>query len=232
MPHLTKDNELLVSAIERWRDVAIEEIDDIGSWRTATDDPPDPIPDIVYDRLISGNGWSPPKNFYGDTSFLVRRITTNFQHLVPSPLQDIYEAVARWHMDRNARLIPDQTTLSLSLDRSVQMLQAVNGSIMDASRKMKKMSVNNRPTSDEAAEEGNSADKTSGTRAGRKKDERIAKRNLRIKKLYEQRKLNGQWAELAKVANADPEIQVLKLDYGVTRDIARNAVQHPKKRRK
>ena len=220
MPHLTKDNELLVSAIERWRDVAIEEIDDIGSWRTATDDPPDPMPDIVYDRLVSKNGWSPPKNFYGDTSFLVRRITTSYQHLDPAPLQKIYEAVARWHMDRNARLIPDQTTMSLALDQSVIILQAVNGFIMDASRK------------DKAAEQGDSADTTSRTRAGRLKDGRIAKLNLRIKQLCKQHKLHSQWAKLAKVANADEEIQALDLDNGVTRHIARNVVNHPKKRRK
>lgn len=220
MPQLTKDNELLVSVIERWRDVAIEEIDDIGGWRTATDDPPDPMPDIVYDRLVSKNGWSQPKNFYGDTSFLVRRITTSYQHLDPSPLLTIYEAVERWHMDRNARLIPDQTTLSLALDRSVLILQAVNGFIMDVSRK------------DEAAEQGDSADMTARPRAGRLKDGRIAKRNKRIKQLCEQHKLHSHWAKLAEVANADEEIQALNLDNDVTRHITRNAIQPPQKRRK
>jgi hypothetical protein len=210
MPQLTKDNELLVSAIERWRDVAIEEIDDIGSWRTATDDPPDPMPGIVYDRLISKNGWSPPESFYGDTSFLVRRITTSYQHLDPSPLLEIYEAVTRWYKDRNARLIPDQTTLSLTLDRSVQILQAVNGSVMDA-------------------EQGDSATKS---QTGRPRSERIASRNERIKQLCKQHNLHDKWAKLAEVANADKEIQALNLGKSVNREITRNALIPPKKRRK
>ena len=88
------------------------------------------------------------------------------------------------------------------------------------------------PTSDEVAEQGDSADTTARSRAGRLKDRRIAKRNLRIKQLCEQHKLHSQWAKLAEVANADEEIQALNLDISVTRDIARNAVQPPKKRRR
>jgi hypothetical protein len=74
--------------------------------------------------------------------------------------------------------------------------------------------------------------KTARSRSGRLKDVRITRRNLRIKQLCEKRKLHSQWAKLAEVANADEQIQALNLDNRVTRDIARNAVQPPKKRRK
>ncbi|NQU23108.1 MAG: hypothetical protein HQ567_17660 [Candidatus Nealsonbacteria bacterium] len=128
---LHEDDALLSRVIERWKRTAADEVDDIGGWRPTTDNPPDPIPDHVYGRLVSGQGWDQPPKFYTDTTYLVGRVTAQYAKLDPAPLQEIYSAVTAWHEDHNARRIPGQAVLAAALDKAVMTLQAIEADIQE-----------------------------------------------------------------------------------------------------
>jgi hypothetical protein len=65
---------------------------------------------------------------------------------------------------------------------------------------------------------------------GRKPDILIAQRDSRIREVAQEHGITNEWARLAKLANDDPAIKALKLERLVTRDIARNVIEPPKKR--
>lgn len=73
---------------------------------------------------------------------------------------------------------------------------------------------------------------TSKKGRGRPSNPKNIARDARIRELCKQQRLKGKWADLAKVANADPEIIALQLPKPVTWDRARDAVIPPAKRLK
>jgi hypothetical protein len=66
-------------------------------------------------------------------------------------------------------------------------------------------------------------------RRGRRPTTKIAERNRLIRKLYAETQRRNDWADLAQRANDDERIKALGLP-NVSRHIARNAVNPPKKR--
>jgi hypothetical protein len=123
MAHYANDDDrLLDRTIDRWKQNAAYEIDDIGGWREAAEK-----------RPTSGDEsrqWGkPPRMFYSDTAYIIGAITSRYPKLDPTPLIDLNEAVTAWHADHNAERIPAQPRLWATLDRAMLTLQAIESDI-------------------------------------------------------------------------------------------------------
>jgi hypothetical protein len=58
-------------------------------------------------------------------------VANHFPNLAPNSLQDVHEAVLVWHTDHDAKRIPPQSRLELSLDRAMMVVEAVSHGIME-----------------------------------------------------------------------------------------------------
>ncbi|MCC7387332.1 MAG: hypothetical protein IT431_01045 [Phycisphaerales bacterium] len=135
-PGLGDDERLTLRVIERWRQNAAEEVDDIGGWREA--DPSDRY-HKYWCHPARQNDTEPdstmPNWFFGDTTHLMSWAASRHEKLDPTPLQDIYDAVAAWHADHNAERVPEQRVLVLKLDRAVQVVQTMQNVLLSAARR-------------------------------------------------------------------------------------------------
>ncbi len=115
----SESDSTTASMIERWKQTAAYEVDDIRGWRE------DPGERIYYSGDPTGEWGEMPNGFYSRTSYLVGWITTHYPKLDPNPLQDIYIAVLAWHEDHNAKRIPPQPVLFATLERAMLAVNAV-----------------------------------------------------------------------------------------------------------
>jgi hypothetical protein len=117
------DSELaILSAIDRWKQTAASEIDNIGAWRD--------IEDKIY--YI---GWEKiPNGFFTDTACILSHIANRYPKLDPDPIQKVYAAVYRWYETRSAENIPPQIDLVLTGDLAVQVINVLEDSIIEPGR--------------------------------------------------------------------------------------------------
>ncbi len=140
MPRWASESDsTAASVIERWKQTAADEVDDIGGWR---EDPNDRIHHTGDPTCEWGEM---PNGFYSRTSYLVGWITTHYPKLDPNPLQDIYIAVLAWYEDHNAKRIPPQRVLFATLERAMLVVNAVE---MDIHSRVTKDSANLSDSSD------------------------------------------------------------------------------------
>ncbi|MCH7721065.1 MAG: helix-turn-helix domain-containing protein [Planctomycetes bacterium] len=118
------EDSWLSRAIEDWRITAPEEVDTIGGWRDAS---PIKREEVYWSGMASTPFARPeaPKHFWGDTGSLVGQVTARHPKLDPTPLQDIYEAVAAWYADHDASRIPPQPVLFATLERAITVVNAI-----------------------------------------------------------------------------------------------------------
>ena len=131
-----EDARSTLGVIERWKQTAADEVDGIGGWRDA--DPGDRLHKFWSDPVRhkdTEHGGTMPRMFYTDTAYLLGWVASNHEKLDPTPLQDIYDAVAAWHDDHNAERVPEQRVLVRMLDRAVQVVQAMENAIRMAARR-------------------------------------------------------------------------------------------------
>ena len=126
------DRIQLMETIDLWHAIAVDQVDDIRGWRGSTDEDWDEIdmPNLIHDRIVSGRGWDHPRNFYTVSSVLVRLIAAQFPQLDAKPIQEVYAAVETWHNERNAKNLPSQTTLQVTLDKAEMTLQAIQSMLI------------------------------------------------------------------------------------------------------
>ena len=92
------DNDDLrtLTILERWKETAVHQVDDIGAWRDANKD------------QLTRYHWGEPQHFYADTVAICERITTEYKQFDASPLQSVCSAVCSWHESRSANGLPTQ----------------------------------------------------------------------------------------------------------------------------
>ena len=126
-----ESDKIIASVIERWKLTASDEVDDIGAWRDA--DPGDRSyiywPERWNDRGTVHRE-TMPGMFFGDSTHLVGRIETDYRHLDPAPLMELYEAIAAWHADRTADRVPPQPVLFSTLERAMIIVQVVETDLL------------------------------------------------------------------------------------------------------
>ncbi len=115
----SESDSTTASVIERWKQTADYEVDDIRRWRE------DPGERIYYSGAPTCEWGEMPNGFYSRTAYLIGCITTHYPKLDPTPLQDIYIAVLAWHEDHNAKRIPPQPVLFATLERAMLVVNAV-----------------------------------------------------------------------------------------------------------
>ena len=114
---LSCDATHLLNTIVEWRQVARDEVDDIGGWRDAVDE-----------RPRSGDlprQWGEEPNRFHSQTMQVVEIIAQYSNLDSIALQDIYSAVTTWYEDRSARRVPEQSALLATLNRALFVLAQI-----------------------------------------------------------------------------------------------------------
>jgi hypothetical protein len=175
VPSFASNNDRRIAGcIERWRETAEEEVDDIGAWRKAS----------PGDRGY--HDWTPrPADFFRDTTLILTWIASTFPTLDLSPLQGVYAAIAAWHTDRNVARVPPQGLLCEMLELAVQCLKTAENYILgrvksDPAAADKAAEVASQQI---AIQAGQSKRRPKSKPKGRKANPEIAKRNKKILRL-------------------------------------------------
>ena len=126
-----EEARLTLGVIERWKQTATAEVDDIDGWRVV--EPGDRLHKFWSDPARHQNtehGSTMPRGFESDTTYLLGWVASNHPKLDPTPLQDVYDAVSAWHGDHNAERVPERRVLVAKLERAMQVVRAVEGSLI------------------------------------------------------------------------------------------------------
>ena len=100
----SKDDRLIMSVLEQWKEAFNEEVDTIGGWRGAEDRRP--WQGWCVDKRHAPTERRTPPRLFSWTSILCGSITAHYPKLDPTPIMDAYQAVEKWYADRSAVRLP------------------------------------------------------------------------------------------------------------------------------
>ena len=127
---LGDETRTTLQAIERWKQTAADEVDNIGGWRDA--EPGDRYHMYWSDpaRLINTeHGTTMPRGFESATTYLLSRIWDDDPKRDLTPIQEVYGAVSAWHADHNAERVPEQRVLLHKLEQAMLVVRAVEAGL-------------------------------------------------------------------------------------------------------
>jgi len=119
-----RDGELL-NAIERWKQIAVDTIDDIGGWREAAGE---------RESLSRENplfAWpKDPPIFRIDTMTIIAALPAEFANMNVAAVEQIYIWCNRWLERQSPEGLPDQRVLVETLDLAMLRVNALDNAII------------------------------------------------------------------------------------------------------
>ncbi len=85
----------ILRTVERWKQIARDSIDEIGSWR-----------DAPNERQFRYQGWLSDQElwrFDADTTAIVAYVAQRWPKLDPAPIESVYSAISSWTRNRDAQ---------------------------------------------------------------------------------------------------------------------------------
>lgn len=101
---LDKESLLLLKVIERWKETAAKQVDDIGGWRDAVDE-------RKKHRGDTSRYWVAPNRFETDTIFITNWMAKHAPLLDARSVTRVCTIVLTWQREHSARGIPSQRRL-------------------------------------------------------------------------------------------------------------------------
>jgi|GEM_PF-4939821 len=121
------DTRATLHAIERWKQTAADQVDDISGWRSA--DPSDRHHKYWTGRESlpeTEHGSSMPRGFERDTTYLVGWMMSNPTGHSHDVLKKVYAAISAWHADHTAERVPEQRLLVSMLEEAMLVLGSID----------------------------------------------------------------------------------------------------------
>jgi len=114
----TAADKATTRAIEEWRDIVRDEVEDIREWRGNPGE----------------KGWHnpwnpPPPSLRLNTSHVVSVLANDYPSLDPKPVMDMVRTIELWHEDRSADRLHPQTEIDAKADTALTILEAVYAGI-------------------------------------------------------------------------------------------------------
>lgn len=117
----SSDDKVASISIDRWIQVARDEVEDIRDWRDAIDEREDHGPE--WEQLVGP--------LEQDTLYLGGWLAANFPHLNPNALQAVFKAIEAWYdVDRRRDHVPPQSELDSLLQDAVFQLRTADAVVL------------------------------------------------------------------------------------------------------
>lgn len=117
------DQFITLQVVSDWKGDVAGAVDDIAAWREAARERHQYAGDPSRE-------WPTYPKLYSETTFIVCEITASYPKLDPTPIQDLYDAIAAWLSDHSTRRVPPDNALALTLDRAMTVAQAIEHCIL------------------------------------------------------------------------------------------------------
>jgi hypothetical protein len=106
----------ILTSIDRWKEIAIREVEEIGDWREDAREyfawHPQP--------QREGDHWQ----FFAWTQAIISRVASHHPAVDARPVMRIFEAITAWYEDRSAEGLPGQSALKVLLDSAILTVNA------------------------------------------------------------------------------------------------------------